>query len=199
MPESINWKTERITAVKESIEFFQNTNKLEREKWVVARLLENFIPEFSEGSLHEAEEPADVQFENAYFQVKEVLEHDRRRGDEYKKALEKAETAEEYGDLLEDYAPYKISFEEIVNQCYEYSTKLTKKYGPKERNNLDLICYFNYLDSNEVSPVEGSFIEKHFRSFSVISNRYRSVIYTTDEAPEFLKQQAGIIVDILDR
>lgn len=63
MPESNDWKTERITAVKESISFFHNTNKLEREKWVVARLLENFIPEFSEDSLQEAEEPADVRFE----------------------------------------------------------------------------------------------------------------------------------------
>lgn len=199
MPENIDWKSERIHAVKESIEFFHNTNKLEREKWVVARLLENLIPDFSEDSLHEAEEPADVQFEDASFQVKEVLEHDRRRGDEYKKALEKAKTAEEYGDLLEDYSPYKVSFKEIVNQCYEYSKELTKKYGPKERENLDFICYFNYLDSNEVPPVEVSFIEKHYRSFSVISNRYRSVIYTAEEAPEFLKQHKGIVIDILGK
>jgi len=197
MSESIDWKSERIRAVKESIEFFHNANKLEREKWVVARLLENFIPEFSEGLLHEAEEPADVKFKDASFQVKEVLEHNRRRGDEYKKSLEKAETAEEDRDLLEGYSPYKVSFDEIVNQCYEYSKKLTKKYGPKERKNLDFICYFNYLDSNEVPPVKVSLTEKHYRSFSVISNRYRSVIYTADEAPEFLKQQVGIVVDIL--
>ncbi|MCG7938890.1 MAG: DUF1780 domain-containing protein [Candidatus Thiodiazotropha lotti] len=199
MPETVDWKSERIQAVKESIEFFHNTNKLEREKWVVARLLENFRPDFSEGSLHEAEEPADVQFEDASFQVKEVLEHDRRRGDEYNKALEKAETAEEYGDLLEDYTPYNISFEEIVNRCYEYSKELTRKYGPKERENLDFICYFNYLDSNEVPPVEVSFSEKHYRSFSVISNRYRSVIYTAEGASEFLKQQVGIVFDILGK
>ena len=199
MPENIDWKSDRIRSVKESIEFFHNANKLEREKWVVARLLENFIPEFSEDSLHEAEEPADVQFEDASFQVKEVLEHDRRRGDEYKKTLEKAETAEEYGDLLEGYTPYKVSFEEIVNQCYGYSRKLTKKYGPKERKDLDFVCYFNYLDSNEVPPVEVSFIEKHYRSFSVISNRYRSVIYTTDDAPEYLKQQVGIVIDVLGK
>lgn len=197
MPENVDWKSERIQAVQESIKFFHNTNKLEREKWVVARLLENFKPVFLEGSLHEAEEPADVQFEDARFQVKEVLEHDRRRGDEYKKALEKAETAEEYGDLLEDYTPYKISFEEIVNRCYEYSKDLTNKYGPKERGDLDLICYFNYLDSNEVPPVEVLFSEKHYRSFSVISNRYRSVIYAAEGAPEFLKKQVGIVFDIL--
>ena len=199
MPENFDWKSDRIRSVKESIEFFHNANKLEREKWVVARLLENFMPEFSEDFLHEAEEPADVQFEDASFQVKEVLEHDRRRGDEYKKALEKAETAEEYGDLLEGYAPYKVSFKEIVNQCYEYSRRLTKKYGPKERKDLDFVCYFNYLDSNEVPPVEVSFIEKHYRSFSVISNRYRSVIYTTDDAPEYLKQQVGIVIDVLGK
>jgi len=173
MSESNDWKAEQISAVKESIDFFHNTNKLEREKWVVARLLESFVPEFSEGSLQEAEEPADVQFENAAFQVKEILEQDRRRGDEYKEALKKAETADEYKDLLEDYTPYKITFEEIVNKCYEYSNSLTKKYGPKERKNLDFICYFNYLDSNEVPPTDVAVIEKNYRSLSVISNRYR--------------------------
>ncbi len=199
MPDFTDWKSDRIHSVKDSMDFFHNKNKFGREKWVVARLLENFIPEFSENCLLEADEPVDVQFEIANFQVKEVLESDRRRGDDYKKALEKAESAEDYGDLLEEYAPSKVSFKEIAVKCYEYSKNLTRKYGPKERNNLDLICYFNYINHHEVPPVEVSFIEKHYRSFSVISNRYRSVIYTADDAPEFLKQQVGIVRDLLDR
>jgi len=199
MTNSTNWKTERIQAVKETIEFFRNENKLEREKWVVAQLLENIIPDFSFDSLDEAEEPADVRFEKVNFQVKEVLEYDRRRGDENKAALEKAETAEEYSELLEDYSPCNISFEEIAIKCYEYSKKLVKKYGPLERRNMDLIFYFNHLDSNEIPSDAVTFCDTDFRSFSIVSNRYRSVIYACESAPEDLKKHVGVRIDILGK
>lgn len=195
MGNNIDWRSERAHAIEDACSFFSNKNKLEREKWVVARLLENFIPEFSEASLCGAEEPADVQFQDAKFQVKEIMD-DRRRGDEYKKSLEEVIVAKEYGDLLEEVPLYNVSFTKIVNQCYEYSkNRADDQYGVKERENMDFICYFNYSDYNEVAPVEMPSFEKYYRSFSVVSNKYSSVIYTTDTAPEFLKKHSGILYD----
>ena len=68
------WRIERIQALKESLAFFSNPEKLNREKWVVRRLLQALRVCFKEEEMTEAQEPVDVAFRDAGFQVKELLD-----------------------------------------------------------------------------------------------------------------------------
>jgi hypothetical protein len=52
-----DWKEERVRALKESLAFFSNKEKLNREKWVVRRLLRALPIDFEEEEMTGAEEP----------------------------------------------------------------------------------------------------------------------------------------------
>ena len=155
-----DWKKEHIERREESWRFFGNPSKFEREKHVVSRLLQVLCVDHLDSDLFEAAEPADVGFQNANFQVKEVMQPGRRRYDELREALEKAKKAERYSDLLEEYTPGKITTATIAEKSVARSKELLTKYGQHERNSLDLVCYFNYIDlhSQEVG-CEVSFVE----------------------------------------
>jgi len=195
-----NWKAERIQKLQESIRFFSNPSKLDREKWVVRRLLRALHLDFSEPDLCETPEPADVAFRGANFQVKEIPDEGRRRGDEYKNALERAKSADEYSQLLEQYTPIDISFAEIVTRCFEYSTTLLaqRKYGPLESKKLDLLCYFNWKYHYVVPPVDIATGVAGFRSLAIVSNRYCAVAYARDDAPDFLKVKACYAIEYFE-
>ncbi len=143
------------------------------------------------------DEPADVSFGDSHFQVKEVMNKERKRSKEYKEKLETAEAANNFSDLTEHNSPRDISFTEIVKLCTDYAESLIKikKYGLQERKRMNLICYFNYKDSNEVPPVEIGNENDGFRSFSVVSNRFCAVVHASSGAPQFLIDAKGQVID----
>ena len=108
--DNLEWKEDRIGNLKESLAFFSNKEKLNREKWVVRRLLRSLQIDFMHEEITGVEEPADVLFQDARFQIKEVLGKNRRRTDEYKAKLEKTRKAKNSRDLLEHYTPKDITF-----------------------------------------------------------------------------------------
>lgn len=187
------WKDDRIQALTESLAFFSNTEKLNREKWVVRRLLQALRVQFKEEELTEAQEPVDVAFRDAGFQVKELLDEGRRRTDEFKKKLEAVKSAKDCSELLEHYTPTDISFSEIVRRCFLYAETLLKqvKYGPRECKNIDLVCYFNWLDHHVVPPIEVPKMGVGFRSLSIVSNRYCAVACASPDAPALLRDNVG--------
>ena len=188
-----DWKEDRVRALKESLAFFNNAEKLNREKWVVRYLLKSLRIDFKEEEMTEAAEPVDVAFRDAGFQVKEILDEGRRRTDEFKNKLEKAKSAQDHGELLEHYTPLDISFSEIVRRCYSYaeSLLLQSKYGPRECKNIDLLCYFNWLDYSIVPPLDVPSTGVSFRSLSIVSNRYCAVAYASPNAPALLRDNIG--------
>lgn len=198
--DNLLWKDERIRALKESLAFFSNKEKLNREKWTVCRLLRALGIDFNEKELNAAEEPVDVAFRDMRFQEKEIVDKNRRRTDEYKKALEIAEAAQNYSELLEMYDPIDISFSEVVQECYEYANNLLlkSKYGPHECKNIDLICYFNLVNHFIVPPTQFEIKELAFRSLSVVSNRYCVVAYAKEDAPIILRNNLGITKDYFE-
>ena len=73
-----NWKDERIRSFQESLSFFSNREKLDREKWTVRRLLRALNVEFAEEELTGGDEPVDIYFRDARFQenrAQDVLKH----------------------------------------------------------------------------------------------------------------------------
>lgn len=191
MDSTPEWKTERLDHLKETIQFFGNARKLEREKWVVAQLLQSIGITYNENELVKGEEPADVVFREAHFQVKEVLDVNRRRGDEYKAELNKVEKARKLGELLEHYSPNSIEWSDIVRECCDYSEALLYKYGPNEKVQTDLLCYYNKKDSIVKTSETRNNLIHHFRSLSIVSNSFRGIIYAQLDAPDFLCKNQG--------
>lgn len=184
-----NWKRGHVYDVSASIDFFASSNKFDREKWVVCELLTACAIPFRENELLPASEPGDVTFRNATFQVKEIMEPHRRRGDEYKAHLEKVLKASTEADLLEQCVWGAISFSEVAGMVLEKTEKLSlEKYGPTERGKIDLLFYFNFVDVTITPPTDHLFEFDGFRSVSLVSNTYCAVLYTAETAPDFLKK-----------
>ena len=155
--------------------------------------MESIHPQYSPQDLRPGDEPVDVAYYLANFQVKEVMTNERRRGDEFREALEKAKNAESQADLLQSYSPIDLPLSEIVEKSCNYAKELVTKYGPLERSNLDLICYVNILDVNETRTPFDTVVSGDFRSISIVSNRFRVVVWAETDAPNFLKGKVGVV------
>lgn len=199
MAEDQSWKIDLIKSYESSLAFFSNKGKFEREKWVVKRLLSAFEYPFTEEDLFSSQEPSDVNFKEMNFQVKEIL-GTRRRTDEIKEKLQKVKLAKSRKDLLESYTPTDISFQEIVKQCQNYAFDLISKnkYGVREVKSIDLLIYHNLIDHHVVQPINFEIFQNEFRSLSVVSNQYCSIIYASYEAPSFFKNKEGYAVKFFE-
>ena len=74
-----DWKEPHRKAIQRSIDFFGCEGKFARESWVVRQLLVAIDVSFVDGDLSLGEEPVDVLFREARFQIKELMDSGRRR------------------------------------------------------------------------------------------------------------------------
>lgn len=133
--------------LRESVEFFSNKKKPEREAWVVIQLLNYLgIRYVSDEVRPSDDEPLDVYFRDARFQVKEILDTDRKRHDEYKDLLEKAENVSDPKELLEHYTPKNITINEIYRIVAKRAQDYMLKYGKDVRCTLNMVFYVNLQD-----------------------------------------------------
>lgn len=118
------------------------------------------------------------------------MDEGRRRTDEFKTALDKAEKANNYSDLQE---LIDIPFSDVVKHCHTYAATLISlsKYGTRELKDIDLLCYYNWQVHHEAPPNNVQYKALGFRSLSVVGNRYCEVVYAAKEAPQFLKDNIG--------
>lgn len=188
---------ERIEAAKEDFRFFSNDCKSVRELWVVKHFLYQLRIEFSNDEISpSSDEPADVVYQEARFQVKEIMNKNRKRNDEYKESLRKAERSTSASDFLEPYRPQKITCSDLVPIVAEQSLKYQRKYGPRERTSTDLLFYFNLQDIHivgnifpDVDPYSSKM--SGWRSVSVYSGDCALVLHVSLSAPNFLKTSKG--------
>jgi len=183
----------------ESVEYFGAASKSEREQWVVRTFLTNLGISYTTTEVVEGEDPPDVQFRDANFEIKEVLDPGRRRHQEYKEGLEEAIRATKPRDLIKP-APFnEIAISRVYQLILQSGAELArKKYALELRRKLDLLFYVNLLNTYE-------FIEAPFPNVTVLSSLgwrsvsfvkgHRSCVLTaTDDAPMFLKNGIGRIV-----
>src|SRR5208337_3323185 len=95
---------------------FSNAQKVEREKMVCRAFLRCISVRFTEEEISKGpNEPVDIAFRLASFQISEILDQDRRRGLELQASVQKFEQASCVDDLLE---PWKnslpILFEDVA-------------------------------------------------------------------------------------
>lgn len=185
---------EHVDTLKKNIHFFSNKCKPNREVWVVRRFLSQIGIAFSnEAICASSEEPIDVVYHDARFQVKEIIDENRKRGNENKALLRKAENATSISDLPEPYqTPQTITCSDIVPIAADLAFKWQHKYGPNESISTDLIFYFNlqniYVAGNTFPSID-SYSSKMtaWRSVSVCSNDCALVLHISQRAPYFLK------------
>ncbi len=184
--------------LKESVDFFASQDKFIRESWVAANFLTNLSISFAETDFVRGSDPPDVVFRDAQFEVKEILDKDRRRHAEYKEALARANDATDPAELLEGYSPKDISIQEVFALVHSVAADLaTRRYPPKVRKELDLLCYVNLQDVMRL--VETPFPDVTplavlgYRSVSFLEGHRSCVLCAGSSAPSFLHVQTGII------
>ncbi len=203
LPES-DFIKERVDAIKENIHFFSNDCKPDREVWVVRHFLSQLCIEFSDEEIQPSpDEPVEVVYCDAKFQVKEIYDEGRKRGDENRESLQKAEIATSVSDFLEPYSPsQKMICDDVASIVAEQASKLSQqkdgppKYGPSECMSTDLLFYFNLLKIHVVGNVltdVDSYSSKMaaWRSVSVCSKGCAFVLHVPEKAPGFLKKAKG--------
>jgi hypothetical protein len=186
-------------AREESVRFFDAANKAERERWVANEFLENLGIEFTESEIQcVADEPPDIRFRSASFEVKEILGKGRRRHAEFKIALKQANLAKSPKDLLEPVTPRDITYTEICNLVEAEVVRFSEKYAPATRCNLDLLFYVNLEDVfgyvATPLPPSSKWEAYGFRSISVVMGRLAGVLMAAQTAPAFLNNDGPRVI-----
>jgi len=195
-PES-DFIKERVDAIKETIHFISNDCKSDREVWVVRHFLSQLCIDFSNEEIHaSSDEPVDVVYCDAKFQVKEIYDKGRKRGDEYKESLRKAKIAISASDLFEPYSPQKMICDDVASIVAKLASVWQQKYGPSECMSTDLLFYFNLQDihivGNVLTDVDAYSSEMAaWRSVSVFLGDCAFVLHVSEKAPGFLKTAKG--------
>jgi hypothetical protein len=189
----------RQAEIKEAIYFFSNKCKKDREIYVVRHFLSLLNIKFFDQEIKAClEEPFDIIFRNANFQIKEIYDKGRKRGDEYKQALQKTENATSVKDFLESYSPKMITCKDVASIVANCTSKLKQKYGNSERDTIDLLFYFNlkdvHLKDDALTDVNSySSQMSGWRSVAVYSGDCALVLHLSKKAPDFLKAAKGVV------
>ena len=141
--------------------FLSNARKWERERWVCQRLLQGLnIPYRSEDFTPAGQEPPDVLFRDAAFEVFFVLDEGRRLNDEWREELQRRRSAFSLAQLVRREArPRRISATELLGRLAPTLRKKAHNYRERglELNELDIIAFASLkrevLDLNTCAKV----------------------------------------------
>ena len=187
---------EQQEALRESIAFYSPEKKVEREAWIVSTFLDNLDVPYAESDFSpETSDPPDIYVLGARFEIKEIQDPNRRRHEEYRQKLEKALMAKSACDLLEQYIPKDLTYQEIGDRVTQLLITESKHYAPKVIQQLDLLVYVNLRHRlfDPQSPVPDSAIFSVFdwRSISVVRGWSAWVLYARSDSPPFLQANLG--------
>lgn len=176
--------------------FFGPKMKPERERSVCRAFLRCLGLTFDETEIIASKtEPVDVEFRTARFQVRELLDPDRKRGDELKETQRKYSNASLLEDLLTPYLPSRpCSLERLGDEVTKALQEKAAKYG-KGCNDLDALVYADlhnqHLNAKSIVPDVTQLKAQGWRSVSVIFAPYSVVLLANADAPDFIQARAG--------
>jgi len=177
--------------LEDTVKYFSQAKRQERELWVANEFLINLGVTFSSSELQAVEnDPPDVRFREAEFEIKEILDPGRRRHAEYKAALEHAKKTLSIDQLLEPYHPRDITYSEIYNLVEAAVGKYISKYPVSVWENMDLLFYVNLEDTRAYIkhdlPEQSEITRSGFRSVSFVAGYLSGVLMARNGVPEFL-------------
>lgn len=190
-----------IRGIEASLQFFGAGAERKRERWIVEHFLQALGLQFHTSEIEQPDrDPPDASFRGAAFEVKEIQEAGRRRGDEYRKALERAKVATTYDELTEEFTPQSLSIYNAYLMMMQQTSELSKgKYvNPTDRRGLDLLFYLN-LDMALAWDIEDGarpdirpLIAEGWRSVSFLHGTSTvCVVHVSSSAANFLKCVQG--------
>ncbi len=171
--------------------FLSNNMKPERERSVCRAFLRTIGLPFQEQELvAPTDEPADVAFRTARFQIREILEPDRRRGDDWRGKEKKYSEAKSLDDVMEHNSPpASVSLFELVPEIVDALSEKAQKYGTG-CNDIDALVYVNlgnrFLAPNSDMPNLDELRSQGWRSVSVVFPPYGVILFARSAAPDFL-------------
>jgi hypothetical protein len=177
---------------------FSNKMKPERERMVCRAFLRCLGIAFHDTEIITADtEPIDVIFRSAQFQIRELMEPDRKRGDELRELQQKVQSAASIEDVMIPYSPSRpLSFQVLVPELTNALGEKARKYGTGCRD-LDALVYVDlesHLDANSVIPDLSKLKSQGWRSVSVLLPPYGMVLFTESSAPAFIQMASGQVV-----
>jgi hypothetical protein len=181
-----------VRHTEESIRFFSNEMKSERERSVCAAFLRCLGIDFSPGDiLTNKNDPPDVIYKSARFEVVELYDKRRKRLDEYKNRLKELKTAKSMDDTLIRVESAKpISYSDLFDEISRALSKKALKYGERVCSGLDALVYVSlpnrFLRIESSIPDLKDFISQGWRSISFLIPPWSHVIWSIKEAPQFL-------------
>lgn len=185
-----------VDARRSSVRYFSSANKQERERWIVEEFLCYIKVEFSTSDIYSShDEPPDVMFREAKFEVKEILDENRTRHSEYKDALRQAEAATDVLQLFESDHRIAVPVSGAIRTATAEAARWREKYAPAVVQSLDLLFYFNPQSGGVVvdgsAPIESTPDLRAWRSVSVVGNDIAFVLAANENAPSFIREALG--------
>lgn len=190
---------------KGTIVFFSNKSKPERDKIVVEAFLKICGVNYNETDVQRGQDPPDIIFRDARFEVTESMDDNRKRGDENKERLRQCENAKWIKELMEpSMSRPPITTSELYNKITKsLSNKANKKnYDFCKRQSLDVLVYVNlkefagYKPSDSLINIPHEWESQGWRSISFVMGWHAEVLFCNQTAPRFLQDlnNKGIIL-----
>jgi hypothetical protein len=181
--------------------YFTDALKPERERDVCRAFLRCVgIPFVEREIVAPAIEPVDVSFREARFQVREMIEAGRRRGDEWKEKQHRWNRARSLDDALTDWRPkpVKMSFTELMAALTSALETKARKYGTQCRT-LDALVYVNLTMTRVLDPTTApgntSALEAQgWRSVAMVFPPWGLVVISGFDSPGFLRSRVGRVL-----
>ena len=179
--------------------FLSNARKWERERWVCQRLLQalnvrHHLDEFSASG----QEPPDVLFREASFEVFFVLDEGRRLYDEWRAELDRRRSAFSLSQLVRREArPKRIGAAELQARLAPTLRKKAHNYLERglDPGELDLLAFVSLKravpDFNSHFPPPTEYLRQGWRSLSLVGPTFARVLFAHPDAPAFLRNNLG--------
>jgi putative endonuclease (uncharacterized protein DUF1780) len=177
-----------------------NRQKPKRERMVVRALLRCLGVAFEDTEIVVGtEEPVDVAFRAARFQVRDLV-GDRKRGKEWAEREQRYRDAKTVSDVMTRFAPSTaIPFDRAAKMVAQALTEKSRRYGLRVCRTLDAVAYIDLGGSHLYPSEPGSqtsdalteLSRQGWRSVSMLSLPYGIVLTANEEAPEFLRLRLG--------
>ncbi|WNW11938.1 DUF1780 domain-containing protein [Pseudomonas sp. DTU_2021_1001937_2_SI_NGA_ILE_001] len=179
--------------------FLSNARKWERERWVCQRLLQGLnIPYRHEDFLPANQEPPDVLFQDARFEVFFVLDEGRRLNDEWREELQRRRNAFSLSQLVRREAkPKRVPAPALLKRLAPTLSKKASNYRERglDLGDLDIIAFASLkreaLDLNSHFPPPTEYLRQGWRSLSLVGPNFARVLFAHPGAPDFLRTNLG--------
>ena len=163
------------------------------------------IPYHNEDFLQASQEPPDVLFGEARFEVFFVLDEGRRLNDEWREELQRRRSAYSLSQLVRREArPKRIPASKLLQRLGPTLHKKARNYQERDIDlgQLDIIAFSSLkrevLDLNSHFPPPTEYLRQGWRSLSLVGPTFARVLFAQPDAPDFLRNNLGrsIIFDV---